>query len=233
VFVTLFFVSAPYGRHTRGGWGLMIPNRLGWLLMEAPAALVMGAFFVLGLDCLTVVQVIFFLLWEAHYVHRAFIYPFTLRGKGKEMPACVAALAFFFNVANGYLNGRYLFALCGGYPVDWLRDPRFLAGMALFIAGYLTNRFADRTLRNLRRPGESEYRIPYGGLYRRISCPNYLGEIVEWIGWAVMTWSPPGLAFAVWTVANLVPRARDHHIWYRESFPDYPPERKALVPGLF
>ena len=42
-----------------------------------------------------------------------------------------------------------------------------------------------------------------------------------------------GLAFAAWTMANLVPRARAHHRWYRERFPDYPARRKALVPGLF
>ena len=44
---------------------------------------------------------------------------------------------------------------------------------------------------------------------------------------------PNGLAFALWTIANLLPRARSHHRWYREKFPEYPPERRALVPGLF
>jgi protein-S-isoprenylcysteine O-methyltransferase Ste14 len=70
-------------------------------------------------------------------------------------------------------------------------------------------------------------------LYRWISCPNYLGEIVEWSGWALATWSLPGLAFAVWTAANLAPRAHSHHLWYREHFEDYPPQRKALLPGLW
>ena len=88
-------------------------------------------------------------------------------------------------------------------------------------------------LRNLRKPDESGYRIPYGGLYRWISCPNYFGEIITWVGWAVATWSLPGLAFAVWTIANLAPRARAHHIWYREHFSDYPTERKALMPGVW
>ena len=71
------------------------------------------------------------------------------------------------------------------------------------------------------------------GMFRVIRHPNYLGEIIEWIGWAIATWSLAGLAFAVWTAANLVPRARSHHQWYRESFADYPPDRKALVPRLW
>jgi steroid 5-alpha reductase family enzyme len=81
--------------------------------------------------------------------------------------------------------------------------------LGLFLAGFIINRGADHVLRNLRKPGVAGYKIPYGGLYRWISCPNYFGEIITWIGWAVVTWSLPGLAFAAWTAANLVPRARD------------------------
>lgn len=99
--------------------------------------------------------------------------------------------------------------------------------------GFVINRAADRTLRSLRGPGETGYKIPQGGLYRWISCPNYLGEIVEWVGWAIATWSLPGLLFAVWTAANLIPRARAHHIWYHEQFNNYPVERRALIPGLW
>jgi protein-S-isoprenylcysteine O-methyltransferase Ste14 len=88
-------------------------------------------------------------------------------------------------------------------------------------------------LLRLKKANPDDYSIPRGGLFRWVSCPNYLGEIVEWLGWALLTWSPAGLAFAAWTMANLVPRARAHHRWYRERFSDYPTKRKALVPGLF
>jgi steroid 5-alpha reductase family enzyme len=149
------------------------------------------------------------------------------------MPIVVVISAFIFNIVNGYLNGRYIFTLSDGYANEWLGDPRFIIGLTLFVTGFVINRRADRTLRNLREPNESDYKIPYGQMYRWISCPNYLGEILIWIGWAISTWSLPGLAFAVWTTANLVPRAYSHHIWYRKHFPDYPTERKALLPGLW
>ena len=74
--------------------------------------------------------------------------------------------------------------------------------------------------------------IPRGGLYERITAPNYFGEILEWTGWAIATWSWAGLAFAVYAVANLGPRAFANHRWYHERFPDYPPERKVLIPYL-
>ena len=88
------------------------------------------------------------------------------------------------------------------------------------------------TLRKLRAPGETGYRIPHGGAFELVTAPNYLGEIIEWTGWAIASWSPAGLAFAVYTVANLAPRAVSHHRWCRERFPEYPARRKALVPFL-
>jgi hypothetical protein len=232
--VALFFVVAPYGRHAGGRrWGPAIDNRVGWLLMEWPAALVFPACLFFGVNVNLITALVFVGLWEAHYLHRAYIYPLMLRGEQKRMPLSIAGMGFFFNVVDGYLNGRYIFAFSGGYPTRWLVDPRFVAGLAVFVAGFVVNRHSDELLRRLRRPGESGYSIPHGGLYRWVSCPNYLGEIVEWFGWALATWSLPGLAFAVWTAANLAPRAWAHHRWYRRHFPDYPPQRKALLPGLW
>jgi 3-oxo-5-alpha-steroid 4-dehydrogenase 1 len=232
VFVVLFFIAAPYGRHTRGGWGITINHKLGWVLMEAPALVVLAVCFVLG-SAINAVAVAFLVLWETHYLHRAFIYPFGRRGSARGMPVLVICFGIIFNVMNGYLNGRYIFTFSGGYPGSWLTDPRFILGTALFVIGYIINRQADYILRGLRQPGESGYKISNHFLYRWVSSPNYLGEIIIWIGWALATWSLPALAFAFWTVANLVPRARAHHAWYRRTFPDYPPGRKALVPGLW
>ncbi len=231
-FVVLFFVSAPYGRHTRGGWGPTLASRAAWAIMEAPSALVFAAFFLLGPYNRPPTAWAFLAMWEAHYIHRAFIYPWMLRERGRQMPLSVVGMAFFFNLVNGYINGRYLFGLSGGYGASWLFDPRFLAGLAVFVAGFVVNRWADRKLLKL-RDGGTGYSIPQGGLYRWVSSPNYLGEIVDWFGWALATWSLAGLTFALWTAANLAPRAYANHRWYRRSFPDYPAERRALLPGIW
>ncbi len=233
VFIALFFFVAPYGRHTRSGWGPVINNKLSWVVMEPAALVVFTVFFALGDYKNTVSALVFFGMWEAHYIHRAFIYPFSLQGRARRMPVVIISSGLLFNAVNGYLNSRYIFTLSGGYPNSWLEDPRFAAGVGLFLIGFIINRRADRTLRHLRKPDESGYKIPYGEMYRWISCPNYFGEIITWVGWAVATWSLSGLAFAVWTAANLVPRARAHHAWYGKHFPDYPPERKVLLPGLW
>ncbi len=232
VFLVLLFVRAPYGRHNRAGWGPQMPSRLGWMVMEGVSAALMAVFFLASDRRLGTAAKIFFFLWEVHYVHRAFIYPFRRRDEGRTMPVLIVAFGVLFNVGNCYLNGRYLFAFGPSYDAGWLTDPRFLAGILIFALGFGINRHSDRILSHLRRPGETGYKIPRGGLFEWVSCPNYLGEILEWSGWALATWSLPGLSFAIWTAANLVPRALAHHRWYREKFSDYPPKRKAVVPFL-
>lgn len=233
IFATLFYVVAPYGRHARKGWGPAVGNRLGWVIMESMSPLVFAICFVLGSNVKTLTLLAFFCMWEAHYVHRSFIYPFGLRTTAKQMPVVVISIALLFNAVNAYLNGRYIFTFSDGYSNEWLADPRFICGLVLFIVGFVMNRQADYVLRNLRSQDDVDYKVAYGGMYRFISCPNYLGEILIWVGWTVATWSLAGLSFALWTIANLVPRARAHHNWYRKHFADYPPERKALVPLLW
>ena len=103
----------------------------------------------------------------------------------------------------------------------------------LFFGGWTLCAWSDRILRNLRAPGETGYKIPTGGAFRWVTSPNYLGEIVMWLGWSLATWSLAGLTIAAITMANLIPRARANHRWYHEKFPDYPKDRKALVPFLF
>ncbi len=224
--------AAPYGRHVKSSWGPTLDNRLGWMLMEivSPAALI---FWILsGNPPTSPVLLILAGLWVLHYLNRSVIFPLRLRTSGKRIPLAIVLSAIFFNLVNGFFNGYWWGNFAGPYPDDWLRDPRFIAGALLFAAGVYINHRSDSQLIALRRPGETGYRIPQQGLFRRISCPNHFGEIVEWCGFALMAWNLPALSFAVWTAANLIPRAVAHHRWYRSHFPDYPPERKAVIPWL-
>lgn len=225
------FVTAPYGRHGRAGWGPGVPSRLAWVVMESPSSLVFLAFYLQGQFRGSTGAIVLLALWQAHYVQRTFIYPFLIREKAGRMPLAIPAMAIAFNTLNAYANAFWI-AHFHEYDAAWLTDPRFVVGAVLFVSGYAINRWADTVLRGLRKPGETGYAVPRGGLYEYISCPNYAGEILEWIGWAVATWSLPGLAFAFYTAANLLPRALSNHRWYLEKFPDYPKDRKALVPFL-
>jgi protein-S-isoprenylcysteine O-methyltransferase Ste14 len=231
VFAYLLRRVAPYGRYARQDWGPTISNRLGWVLMEAPAALTIFVFYLTG-DQAQTPALVALVLWELHYLYRAFLYPLRLKTSGKRIPAVIVASGVFFNVVNGYLNGRWLFHFAPSYPSGFLSSPLFIAGIALFFCGWVMNLHADEILFSLRQPGDTSYRIPQGGMYRFISAPNYFGELVEWFGWALLSASLSGLSFFVWTAANLIPRALSHHRWYQQTFPEYPSERRAVIPFL-
>ncbi len=233
LFPVILMVPAPYGRHSRTNWGPMINNKLGWFIMEAPALFVFAYLVFSGIGIQQIVILVFSFLWIAHYFNRVIIFPIRIRTTGKKMPVVIMVFALFFNLINGLINGYWFGTLAFPYPDNWFTDPRFIFGALLFVGGFLTNQYHDQILINLRKGSKKGYKIPYGGLFRYISCPNFLGEIVEWAGFALMTWCLPTLSFLIWTMVNLIPRALDHHRWYRKTFQDYPSERKALFPFIF
>jgi hypothetical protein len=232
IFPVLLFVTAPYGRHTSRKWGITIPNRQGWVLMEAPALILFSFFFLSGNHAKPLVTWIIFVLFAIHYFNRAFIYPFRIKTRGKRMPLIIALMAVIFNTMNSFINGYYLTRLQKVYGDAWLTDPRFITGVALFLTGMIINMRADTQLIRLRKSTVNGYKIPYGGLFDLISCPNFFGEIIEWLGFALLCWSLPALSFFIWTFCNLVPRALNHHRWYKNHFADYPATRKAVFPYL-
>ncbi len=232
LFPMQFFVTAPYGRHARTDWGPSISNRLGWFLMELVSLLVFAGLFLAGPNPKTAPMWVFFALWTAHYINRSLIFPWRTHTAGKTMPLMIVGSAAAFNIVNAGLNGSYLGWSGEVYATAWLMDPRFIAGLAIFVAGAAINIWSDNRLIGLRSGGQQGYTIPRGGLFEWISCPNLFGEIIQWWGFALMCWNLPALSFAVWTAANLIPRAVSHHAWYRKNFPDYPRSRRAVVPGL-
>ena len=232
VFVALFFVTAPYGRHLRAGWGPMLPARLGWMVMEAPALLLVGLGLALGSRPLDAYSGLLGAMFVAHYVNRTLVFPLRLPRASRPMPLSIVLSAVFFNLVNGSLQGLWLGELAPSPQAFRLADPRVAIGLGLFLVGAVVNLQSDAILRRLRREG-SGYRVPQGGLFCCVSSPNYSGEIVEWTGFAIVMGALPGFAFLAWTLANLVPRAVEHHRWYRATFTDYPRARRALVPFLF
>jgi protein-S-isoprenylcysteine O-methyltransferase Ste14 len=228
VFLLLFHISAPYGKFLRKGWGPSVRSKWGWMIMEAPSPVLMALFFLTS-DVKSIPQILFILLWMSHYIHRTLIYPFTQSGGNKAYPLILVCMAFTFNCFNGFINGYGVFHLMS-YDSSWLKSWQSIAGILIFLTGFIINKKADEKLRMLRNGSNGDYVIPKGWLFNYISSPHYFGEIIEWGGWALMTWSLPGLVFFIFTFANLFPRSMASHRWYKEKFPEYPVKRKAVIP---
>jgi len=232
VFFILFKVTAPYGKFLRKGWGVTIKSKFGWMIMESPSVFIIAGFYIYSNGWHDVAKNIFLMMWLAHYFHRAFIYPFTISGGNKPYPLLLVIFAIIFNLMNGYVNGYEVF-YSNFYSEHWLSGFPFIFGTTIFIIGYVINKHSDKILSQLKNKSNGEYKIPYGGLFNWVSAPHYFGEIVEWVGWAILTWSISGWVFALFTFANLAPRAVTSHKWYLENFRDYPRSRRALIPRIW
>ena len=229
VFIINLKIIAPYGRHASKKWGFLVNNKLAWVLMESPVLFLVLYFVLSNFDNANAVVWILVFLFTAHYFHRTFICPLKIKRSTKNMPLGVVLLAVIFNCFNGYFIGYYLGHL-SSYTMDWFYSVPFILGAIIFAVGAYINWRSDSMLFALRSDDFKGYKIPKGFLFEKISCPNHFGEIIEWSGYALMSFSLPALSFAIWTAANLIPRALAHHKWYNNHFADYPKTRQAVIP---
>lgn len=236
VFIALYYVEAGYGKMISSKWGPAINNKLAWILMECPVFLVLLYFWSHSPRQWEITPLVFFLLFELHYFQRSFIFPFLLKGKSK-MPLSIMAMGILFNTINGYMQGEWIFFLApeGLYTPQWLTSPQFIVGTAMFLLGMGINLNSDHVIRHLRAPGDTKHYLPKKGMYKYVTSANYFGEIVEWTGFAILTWSLPGLMFVVWTCANLVPRANSIYKKYQAEFGEEFKERplKRVFPFIY
>lgn len=229
IVLVLFKIRAPYGRHTSQKWGAVMDNKWGWVLMELPALLTMPIIALSGTAQKTNLTFLLICLWVIHYSYRTLVFPFKLKTNNKKMPLVIVLSAVIFNGVNGILNGYFLGYLNKDF-ID-LNGPGVYIGGAMFVFGMIINHRSDNKLISLRKK-DSGYHIPQGGLFNKISCPNHFGEIIEWTGFAVIAFNISALTFAVWTACNLIPRALNHHTWYKERFSEYPKNRRAIIPYI-
>ena len=218
--------KAPYGKHSTKKWGKSIDNKTGWILMELPALLTCPLIYFTITEEINL-NVVFIVLWIIHYFNRTVIYPLRIKTKGKKIPIAIVASAFFFNMVNGILNGYFLTLL----QFESISELYLILGFIIFIIGFYINISSDNLLIKL-RTNQKGYVIPNGKLFNYVSCPNFFGEIIEWLGFAIMTLNPGSLSFLIWTICNLIPRSKAHHKWYIENFENYPKKRKAVIPYL-
>ncbi|MBO7764511.1 MAG: DUF1295 domain-containing protein [Bacteroidales bacterium] len=233
VYIALQYFKAGYGYLRTANWGPSIPNRPAWILMECPVFIVMVVLMVKYQANANIVTIAMATLFLIHYFQRSFIFPLLIKGKSK-MPIAIILMGATFNVINGILIGLWLFKY-SNYTTDWLKSPQFIIGTLIFIFGMAVNLQSDYIIRHLRKPGDTKHYIPKGGMFKYVSSANYFGEITEWFGFAILTWSLPGALFCIWTFANLAPRAGSLYKKYEEEFGEEftKLKRKRVIPFIY
>ena len=110
VFAALYFVKAGYGRFVTPRWGFSLPNKLGWILMEAPVFILMTILWLLSYRFFEPAALFMFFFFPAHFFQRSFPFPFLLIGINRMplriIPMCGVSLllcVLFRCIGRGYL----------------------------------------------------------------------------------------------------------------------------------
>ena len=251
IFLCLLFIKAYYGKFfnkSEDGNCIqkllrkifpVIPSRVSWIVQECPCVFVTLFYLIHAYSEITFRKLLVIAPFLIHYIHRTFIFPFVIHSS-KNNPLEITLMAFTFCLFNAIMINRSIF-----YYTDYDHDfwLYYIYGLITFICGMYINIFSDYSMirqRNAKKDqeGRSKYIIPKGFMYELISCPNYFGELTEWLGFFVLSNTFSGLVFFVSTFANLFPRAIQYHQWYKVKFKDEfnsdkdLANRKAIVPFL-
>lgn len=236
VFICLYFITAGYGQFRTKRWGYGIDNRVAWFLMEAPVFFVMLIIWCRAGFPFHLPELILLGLFLVHYFQRSFVFPCLMKGHSR-MPLSIMMMGVLFNLINGIMQGGGLF----WFPIpaytqgaSYLLRWNAIVGIIVFLFGMIVNWHSDYVIRHLRQPGDTRHYLPQAGFYRYVTSANYFGELVEWIGFAIAAANPAAWVFALWTGANLIPRAHAIHRKYHEEFGDEAVgTRRRIIPLVY
>lgn len=235
VFVALQFFEAGYGYLFDRRYGPPVNNKVGWVLMESPVFVAMCILWAMSDRQWATVPLVLFSMFQLHYFQRSFIFPLLMRGKSK-MPLGIVLMGMVFNTLNALMQGGWIFYLApADYYADWFAKPYIYVGVLLFFAGLFINMQSDYIIRHLRKEGDTRHYIPRGGAFRYVSSANYFGELLEWTGFAIASWSWAGVVFVLWTFANLAPRSASLYKRYAKEFGEEFTSlgRKRIIPFIY
>lgn len=243
VFVALYFVDAGYGMMMSPKWGKGINNKVAWFLMEFPIFAAMLALWFFSPHRLEAVPLVFLIIFEIHYFQRSLIFPWLMKGKKSKMSLGVMFMGISFNILNAAMQGYWLFyeayrakaqfVIAGNH---WFGSWQFIVGVIVFIIGFIINLNSDYIIRHLRKDeNDTNHYLPQGGMFKYVTSANYFGELIEWLGFAILTWSMSGLVFFIWTFANLVPRANAIYKRYQKEFGEEMSKHnlKRVIPFIY
>lgn len=169
-------------------------------------------------------------LWVSHYVKRIAESIFIHNHGSHTVPtfSLVKECVYYwgFGALIGYSVNR---------PATTFSHWNVRIGFPVFCLAMFCNLICHVQLKYLRPQGTNKVGLPRGFLFEYVDCPNYLCEIVMWIGFNIVTgFTPAGIAFCVFGAVYMTMAANRKHAQYKKIFRNrYPRFRKILIPFIY
>ncbi|KAF4989971.1 hypothetical protein FDECE_14539 [Fusarium decemcellulare] len=168
-----------------------------------------------------------------HFIKREYETLFVHKFSANTMP--------FTNI---FKNSFFYWAVSGLVCAYFIYHPTSLAaqadipvidalGIAIYLFGEISNALVHRYLASLRSTGGTERKIPVGYGFELVTCPNYMFEILAWVGIIVVSRSWAVALFISIGAAQMFTWGKGKERAYRKEFGDnYKKKRYAILPGL-
>lgn len=202
-----------------------IDARLGMFVLYFLPVLAALGFSLPYLSTATLVQTLVLAAILGHFGKRCLEVLFLHKYSGPIDPLTTLAIALFYSLIAGFVSFLNRWPLMAADNLFWL-------GLLLFAFGETANFAHHKILADLRRDTQG-YVIPRGGWFEYVVCPHYFFEIAAWVGIALMSRHLFALIALAGMAGYLLARSHKTLAWYRQKFPNFPKNRKALIPFLF
>ncbi|KAI0013239.1 3-oxo-5-alpha-steroid 4-dehydrogenase-domain-containing protein [Xylariaceae sp. FL0662B] len=184
-------------------------------------------------DELSFTQKAAFAMIMAHFVKRELETIFLHKFSANTMPAVyIFRNSFFYWVFAGIIGALELYAPFAPAAKSGI-TPLHYIGLALYFVGEILNFDVHYYLAHLRKPGETARKLPRGHGFSIVTCPNYMYEIIAWLGIILFTRSPALAVFITFGIYYMYTWALGKEKAYRKQFGDkYKKKRSLILPGL-
>ena len=173
----------------------------------------------------SIIQLVVYGVVTLHFAKRVLESLFLHKYSGTMAIPTLIFITFFYSFVAGmisYLNAQSISTM----------DAWFYLGMTIFLVGESGNFYHHKLLADLRKNREG-YHIPQGGFFEHAACPHYFFELVSWLGILFLSRHLFAFMALIAFTAYLTERSIKTRQWYQENFPEYPLERKCIVPFVF
>ena len=181
----------------------------------------------------TQVQWLLFALFQMHFLKREYETLAVHRFSANTMPAW-----------NIFRNSAFYWLMAGALCAFDIYAPRSMSardelslvdyvGLGLFVVGETCNLIVHQHLATLRKPGGTEKGIPNCIGSGLVTSPNYMFEVLAWVGIILISRSWSVVAFISTGILYMRSWSRDKEKALRKEFGDrYKKKRYTMLPGL-